>query len=181
MPASRTKAVVLWAFIYCSSLSSTCLAAAQSTSSSSSEEGDSSMLHEDSRCLCKCPDVSTIRTQREADLEEEGWLEPLPVTDGRSIYLNASVGPNECDCAHVVLIHLNLTETQVLTQAFFFWTSEKKTQGKKTQANFQKNSKKFFKNSQIRQLPPHVVASKIFSDENGDKNPVFSINRPFCF
>ena len=120
MPASRTKAVVLWAFIYCSSLSSTCLAAAQSTSSSSSEEGDSSMLHEDSRCLCKCPDVSTIRTQREADLEEEGWLEPLPVTDGRSIYLNASVGPNECDCAHVVLIHLNLTETQVVHYPGFF-------------------------------------------------------------
>ena len=30
----------------------------------------------------------------------------------RSIYLNASVGPNECDCPHVVLIHLNLTKSQ---------------------------------------------------------------------
>ena len=178
MPASRTKAVVLWAFIYCSSLSSTCLAAAQSTSSSSSGEEGDSMLHEDSRCLCKCPDVSTIRTQREADLEEEGWLEPLPVTDGRSIYLNASVGPNECDCAHVVLIHLNLTETQVLTQAFI-WTSEKKTQGKKTQAlkktqaNFPKKLKKFSKNSQIRQLPPDLVAKKFFVDENGRKKTKF--------
>ena len=105
----RTK-VVLWvAFIFCGLVATTL--AQQST--------EDSMKHEDSRCLCKCPDVSTIRTKREFDLEEEGWLEPLPVTEGRSIYLNSSVGPNECDCAHVVLIHLNLTETQVSTRNMY--------------------------------------------------------------
>jgi len=62
----------------------------------------------------------------------------------------------------------------------FFWTSEKKTQGKKTQANFSKKLKKFSKNSQIRQFPPDLVAKKFFGDENGRKNPNFSIKkRPF--
>ena len=79
---------------------------------------DDSMKHEDSRCLCKCPDVSTVKTKSDVQLQQEDrWLnEDSRATDieiNRSIYLNASVGPNECDCAHVVLIHLNLTETQV--------------------------------------------------------------------
>ena len=61
----------------------------------------------------------------------------------------------------------------------FFWTSEKKLKGKnssfeKTQANFPKKKlKKFSKNSQIRQLPPDVVAQKFFSHENGFKKPVY--------
>ena len=58
----------------------------------------------------------------------------------------------------------------------FFWTSEKKTQGKKTQAlkkttvNFPKKKlKKFSKYSQIRQIPPDLVASEIFTGENVEK------------
>ena len=56
---------------------------------------------------------------------------------------------------------------------------EKNSSFEKTQANFQKNSRYFSKNSQIRQLPPDEVALKIFSHENGEENPSFSINRPF--
>jgi len=82
--------------------------------------GESGEKHEDSRCLCKCPDVSTVKDGddkafekvlsqdlRQIDMGQNG----LVGTDGgRSIYLNASVGPQQCDCQHVVLIHLNLTD-----------------------------------------------------------------------
>ena len=70
---------------------------------------------------------------------------------------------------------------------FFLDVRKKKLKGKnssfeKTQANFLKKLKKITKNSQIRQLPPDIVASKIFSDEKGEKTQFFSINsRPFRF
>ena len=57
-----------------------------------------------------------------------------------------------------------------ISQAFL--AGREKTRGKKnssfekTQANFPKNSSKFSKNSQICQLPPDVVASEIFTDQN---------------
>ena len=67
----------------------------------------------------------------------------------------------------------------VLSQAFF-GRPRKKLKGKnssfeKTQANFPKKLKKFSKNSQIRQLPPEVVASEIFTDENSKKKLVLSL------
>jgi len=87
--------------------------------------------HEDSRCLCKCPKVSAVNgdglssefigcgSDRSGGIPEEedlsaagGGPNALMTGEGpgdRSIYLNASVSPEECDCQHVVLIHLNLT------------------------------------------------------------------------
>jgi len=92
----------------------------------------SEVVHEDSRCLCKCPDVSTVKNggafadtfqpfididdrktiHDTADLEGNDGLENFKQRFNRSIYLNASVGPNQCDCSHVVLVHLNLTNAQ---------------------------------------------------------------------
>ena len=51
-----------------------------------------------------CLVAAIVENEREVLVEGSG----SPVT--RSIYLNASVSPEECDCQHVVLIHLNLTK-----------------------------------------------------------------------
>jgi len=60
--------------------------------------------HEDARCLCKCPGVATV-------LEEAEEL-VLAVEDKRSIYVNSTVGPQDCTCQQVVLPHVNVTATE---------------------------------------------------------------------
>lgn len=76
-----------------------------------------SMKHEDSRCLCKCPDVSTVSGVKDdkvcqPEIIEEFEEETSAPEEGRNVYINSSVAPDDCDCKHVVLVRLNLTDAQ---------------------------------------------------------------------
>jgi len=81
---------------------------------------DGGEKHTDSRCLCICPDVSAVKKGDDKAFEkvlsqdlrqiDMGFNEFERADKGRSIYLNASVEPRQCNCQHVVLIHLKLTE-----------------------------------------------------------------------
>ena len=74
-------------------------------------------LHQDSRCNCKCPDVSTVGGGGNINESiDDRHFSQLSATDDkintRSIYINSSVAPDECDCKHVVIPILKLNETQ---------------------------------------------------------------------
>ena len=60
-------------------------------------------IHQDSRCNCVCPDP--VVSQSGSNPDEL-------IGDRRTIYINSSVTPEQCTCPNVVLIHLNLTDTQ---------------------------------------------------------------------
>ena len=70
---------------------------------------EDSVKHQDSRCQCKCPDVSTVGANNERIMDEWSTLEHK---DTRSIYINSSVKAEDCDCEKVVLPKLNLNQTQ---------------------------------------------------------------------
>ena len=72
---------------------------------------EDSVKHQDSRCQCKCPDVSTVGANNERPIEEYS-LSNLEHKDTRSIYINSSVKAEDCDCQKVVLPKLNLNQTQ---------------------------------------------------------------------
>ena len=64
---------------------------------------------QNSRCLCKCPDVSTVTEDAAA------WKSNVGDPTRRSVYINSTVTPDDCDCPHVVLPYIRqppLTETQ---------------------------------------------------------------------
>lgn len=67
------------------------------------------IIHQNSRCLCKCPDVSTVREDWAA------WKKNVGDPARRSVYINSTVPPDDCDCPHVVLPYIReppLTESQ---------------------------------------------------------------------
>lgn len=82
------------------------LAGVVSSQDTNGEEEDQGFEHQDARCLCKCPDVSIV-TDRELLISDRVVLDT-----SRSIYINSSVTPQDCDCANVVLGYLDLTPTQ---------------------------------------------------------------------
>lgn len=65
-------------------------------------------IHQDTRCNCVCPDPSVSQSVSNPSgsnlVGDEG--------DRRAIYINSTVSPDQCNCPMVVLIHLNLTDTQ---------------------------------------------------------------------
>lgn len=63
--------------------------------------------HQNSRCVCKCPDVPTFRSQF-----SRKFLPPQGQEVRRSVYVNSSVEPNDCDCEHVVLSLLTLSKLE---------------------------------------------------------------------
>ncbi len=104
----------MWIFLL-ATLASPALAAFPSPSPSSTEDPSHllpqiplSPIHRDTRCLCKCPAVSTVT-------EEAGKAGKLGNSDVRSVYINSAVAPEDCDCPHVVLPLIKdpkLTESQ---------------------------------------------------------------------
>lgn len=74
------------------------------TTNSSSSPG---FVHQDARCMCKCPDVGIVRDDMSAYVQDRIILDT-----SRSIYINSSVTPQDCDCQHVVLGYLDLTNAQ---------------------------------------------------------------------
>ena len=67
-------------------------------------------IHQNSRCNCKCPDVSTIGVSgKPVDMMDRGLDDK---DNHRSTYIDSSVTPDDCDCKHVVIPVLNLNETQ---------------------------------------------------------------------
>ena len=88
-------------------------------------------IHQDSRCNCVCPDPSV--SQATANFEFESPEERDAATsfeDRRTIYINSTVSPDECNCHTVVLIHLNLTDAQAdsfcpryVNESIFFYLS----------------------------------------------------------
>ena len=76
-------------------------------------------VHQDSRCNCVCPDPSVSRNKTTpanvVDFTEENLVKQGSgpnFDDQRVIYINSTVSPDECNCHNVVLIHLNLTDTE---------------------------------------------------------------------
>ena len=70
---------------------------------------EDTVKHQDSRCQCKCPDVSTVG----ANIDQRNIDEfSLSNKDTRSIYINSSVKAEDCDCEKVVLPKTNLNKTQ---------------------------------------------------------------------
>jgi hypothetical protein len=65
-------------------------------------------IHQDSRCNCICPDplLSQAASISKTDVNENNF------SDSRTIYINSTVSPDDCNCVTVVLIHLNLTDAQ---------------------------------------------------------------------
>lgn len=90
----------------------TSVAVAELTGASSFEAATGSdspaavpIIHQNSRCLCKCPDVSTVTEDVSTTRRRER----------RSVYINSTVSPDNCDCPHVVLPYITeppLTESQ---------------------------------------------------------------------
>ena len=72
----------------------------------------SESLHQDSRCQCKCPDVSTVGANNENRPMADYRLSSASTHDTRSIYIDSSVKAEDCDCEHVVLPKLQLNDTQ---------------------------------------------------------------------
>jgi len=68
---------------------------------------EDTVKHQDSRCQCKCPDVSTVGAN--IDYVHEFSLSNK---DTRSIYINSSVKAEDCNCQKVVLTQINLNKTQ---------------------------------------------------------------------
>ena len=71
---------------------------------------NSEPIHQDSRCNCVCPDPSLVGLPNTD--EYENIKIQKAIEDRRTIYINSTVSPNECNCHSVVLIHLNLNESQ---------------------------------------------------------------------
>jgi len=73
---------------------------------------NSHAIHQDTRCNCICPDpsVSQAESISAADNLQNDAAEHIG--DRRSIYINSSVSPDDCNCPKVVLIHLNLSDAQ---------------------------------------------------------------------
>ena len=69
---------------------------------------EDTVKHQDSRCQCKCPDVSTVGATIGQQLDDYS----LNNKDTRSIYINSSVKAEDCDCEKVVLPKTNLNKTQ---------------------------------------------------------------------
>jgi len=67
-------------------------------------------IHQDSRCNCVCPDPSLVGLPNTDEFENLKIQKAIE--DRRTIYINSTVSPNECNCHSVVLIHLNLNESQ---------------------------------------------------------------------
>lgn len=65
-------------------------------------------IHQDTRCNCICPDPSVSQSTSVSSGEDDG----AHIGDLRAIYINSTVSPDDCNCPSVVLIHLNLTDTQ---------------------------------------------------------------------
>jgi len=65
---------------------------------------DPNFQHKDSRCLCKCPDVATVKEKAEELI--------LEAANERSVYVNSSVSPQDCTCQNVVLVHVNMTPAE---------------------------------------------------------------------
>ncbi|TRY61061.1 hypothetical protein TCAL_13882, partial [Tigriopus californicus] len=63
--------------------------------------------HQNSRCACKCPDVQTFQSQFSRQ-----FLPPQGHEVRRSVYINSSVDPHQCDCEHVVLVLLSLSQLE---------------------------------------------------------------------
>lgn len=72
---------------------------------------EDSVKHQDSRCQCKCPDVSTVGANNDRPINDY-TSNSLENQDIRSIYINSSVKAEDCDCQKVVLPKLNLNQTQ---------------------------------------------------------------------
>ncbi len=66
-------------------------------------------VHQDSRCLCKCPDINTVKAAVAANVFDSRNGNEDDDSYWRAVYINSSVGPKQCDCQKVVLPHLNLT------------------------------------------------------------------------
>jgi len=67
-------------------------------------------IHQDSRCNCVCPDPSLVGLPNTAEFENIKIQKAIE--DRRTIYINSTVSPDQCNCHSVVLIHLNLNESQ---------------------------------------------------------------------
>lgn len=69
---------------------------------------DGPVLHSSSRCVCKCPTLDILKKDNlyEVSHEEEN-SDP-----DRTIYVNATVSPEQCDCLNVVLANVNLSSSQ---------------------------------------------------------------------
>merc|ERR1712051_730189 len=70
-------------------------------------------IHQDTRCNCICPDPSVTQAESiSAAVNLPSDFVPREIGDRRSIYINSTVSPDDCNCGKVVLIHLNLTDAQ---------------------------------------------------------------------
>ena len=70
-------------------------------------------IHQDTRCNCICPDPSVSQAESINANADNLPNDPAEhIGDRRSIYINSTVSPDDCNCPKVVLIHLNLTDAQ---------------------------------------------------------------------
>ena len=70
-------------------------------------------IHQDSRCNCVCPDTSSFQQKPNNNSNNAVIDRDAGQADGkRTIYINSSVTPDECTCENVVLVHLDLTDSQ---------------------------------------------------------------------
>ncbi|QQP37669.1 Transmembrane protein 9, partial [Caligus rogercresseyi] len=67
----------------------------------------SESIHQDSRCLCKCPKISSfhnVSRSNRMDVDEPPLLLPeFYPSEFRTVYVNSSVRAEDCDCLHVVI------------------------------------------------------------------------------
>lgn len=73
---------------------------------------NSHAIHQDTRCNCICPDPSIAQSESISAIDNLQNDAAEHIGARRSIYINSSVSPDDCDCQKVVLIHLNLTDAQ---------------------------------------------------------------------
>jgi hypothetical protein len=88
------------------SFSSLSVSTTSSSDSSHLSHSAEQTIHQDSRCFCKCPAVTTVTKDKYSQVGDPSR---------RSVYINASVTPDDCDCGHVVLPYITdppLTEAQ---------------------------------------------------------------------
>ena len=68
--------------------------------------------HQDSRCMCKCPDVELVKNLGNPDYLRSSQDVIVSSEPRRSIYIDSSVTPESCDCEHVVISKLNLNASE---------------------------------------------------------------------
>jgi len=73
---------------------------------------NSHAIHQDTRCNCICPDPSVSQAESISAIDSLQKDAIEHIGDRRSIYINSTVSPDDCNCPKVVLIHLNLTDAQ---------------------------------------------------------------------